>query len=171
MGAAMLRGTPVVPDIGFELHLVPDGAVRTIPAQSPAQSPALRKRDGSQRQLTGPAQHYEIDLTIKPSDIQFAPVNSEAGGEEYQSNLAISAIAYDAQGKLLNTIVGSFHAPLSSVTYTAVTHEALHLFLKPGMDLPVGRVYLRVGVRDLASGKMGAFEIPVDVGSSGQRTP
>ncbi len=157
MGVAMLRGTPVVPDIGFELHLVPDGAVRTIPALSPA----LLKRDGAQRQLTGPAQHYEMDLTIKPSDIQFVPVDGE-----YQSNLAISAIAYDAQGKLLNTIAGSFHAPLSSDTHTAVMHEALHLFLKPGMDLPVGRVYLRVGVRDLASGKMGALEIPVDVGTS-----
>jgi hypothetical protein len=163
MGAAMLRGAPVVPEIGFELHLIPDGAVRTIP---PPQSPGLLKRDGSQRQLTGPAQHYEMDLTIKPSDIQFAPVDGE-----YLSNLSISAIAYDAQGKLLNTIAGSFHAPLSSDTHTAVMHEALHLFLKPGMDLPVGRVYLRVGVRDLASGKMGALEIPVDVGSSGHSTP
>lgn len=160
MGAAMLRGAPVVPEISFELHLTPEGAVRTIPAQSPA----LLKRDGTQRQLTGPAQRYEMDLTIKPSDIQFASVDSE-----YQSNLAISAIAYDEQGKLLNTIVGSFHAPLSSERHTAVMNEALHLFLKPGMDLPVGRVYLRVGIRDLASGKMGALEIPVDVGLPGRQ--
>lgn len=158
MGAAMLRGTPVVAEIGFELHLKPDSAVRIIPAQSPA----LLTRGGAQRQLTGPAQHYEMDLTIKPSDIQF----SEVEGEKYQSNLSISAIAYDAQGKMLNTIGGSFHAPLSSASYTAVIHEALHLFLKPGMDLPVGRIYLRVGVRDLASGKIGAFEIPLDVGVS-----
>src|SRR5271170_8046848 len=67
-GAAMLRGTPEVSEIGFQLHLNPDGAVRTIPPPAPA----LRKRGASdQPQLTGPAQHYALDLTIKPSDIQF----------------------------------------------------------------------------------------------------
>jgi hypothetical protein len=50
-------------------------------------------------------------------------------------------------------------------------HDALHLYLKPGMDLRVGKVYLRVGVRDLSTGKIGAFEIPVDVGTSSRPTP
>jgi hypothetical protein len=50
-------------------------------------------------------------------------------------------------------------------------HDALHLYLKPGMDLPVGKVYLRVGVRDLSTGRIGAFEIPVDVGTSSRPTP
>jgi VWFA-related protein len=161
-GAAMLRGTPEVSEIGFQLHVKPDGAVRTIPPPAPA----LRKRGArEEEQLTGPAQHYGLDLAIKPSDIQFSTVE----GGKYLSNLAVSAIAYDAQGKLLNTIAGTFNSPLSPVTYTAIMHDALHLYLKPGMDLPVGRVYLRVGVRDLSTGKMGAFEIPLDVGISGQR--
>jgi len=160
-GAAMLRGTPEVSEIAFQLHLTPDGAVRTIPAPAPA----LHKRGAwEDEQLSGPAQHYELDLTIQPSDIQF----SAADGGKYQSDIAVSAIAYDAQGKMLNTIAGEFNSPLFPATYTAIMHDALHLYLKPGMELPVGRVYLRVGVRDLTSGKIGAFEIPVDVGASGQ---
>jgi VWFA-related protein len=161
-GAAMLRGTPEVSEIGFQLHLKPDGAVRTIPPPAPA----LHKRGAwEDEQLTGPAQHYELDLTIRPSDVQF----STTDGGKYQSDIAVSAIAYDAQGKMLNTIAGEFNSPLPPVTYMAIMHDALHLYLKPGMELPVGRVYLRVGVRDLSSGKIGAFEIPVDVGTSSQR--
>jgi len=158
-GAAMLRGTPEVSEIAFQLHLTPDGAVRTIPAAAPA----LHKRGAwEDEQLSGPAQLYELDLTIQPSDIQFSTVD----GGKYQSDITVSAIAYDAQGKMLNTIAGEFNSPLFPATYTAIMHDALHLYLKPGMELPVGKVYLRVGVRDMRTGKIGAFEIPVDVGTS-----
>ncbi len=163
-GAAMLRGTPEVSEIGFRLHLKPDGAVRTIPPMAPA----LRKRGASEeQQLTGLAQHYELDLTIQPSDIQFSTVD----GGKYQSDIAVSAIAYDPQGKMLNTIAGVFNSPLFPVTYSAIMHDALDLSLHPGMELPVGRVYLRVGVRDLSSGKIGAFEVPLVVGSATQPKP
>lgn len=71
-GAAMLRGTPEMSEIGFQLHLKPDGAERTIPTPAPA----LHKRGASEEgQLTGPAQHYEMDLIIQPSDIQFSTVD------------------------------------------------------------------------------------------------
>lgn len=131
-------------------------------------APALRKRGASEeQQLTGLAQHYELDLTIQPSDIQFSTVD----GGKYQSDIAVSAIAYDPQGKMLNTIAGVFNSPLFPVTYSAIMHDALDLSLHPGMELPVGRVYLRVGVRDLSSGKIGAFEVPLVVGSATQPKP
>src|SRR5271156_464425 len=119
-GAAMLRGTPEVSEIAFQLHLTPDGAVRTIPAAAPA----LHKRGAwEDEQLSGPAQLYELDLTIQPSDIQFSTVD----GGKYQSDITVSAIAYDAQGKMLNTIAGEFNSPLFPATYTAIMHDALHL--------------------------------------------
>jgi hypothetical protein len=68
---------------------------------------------------------------------------------------------------MLNTIAGVFNSPLSPVTYTAIMHDALHLYLEPGMELPVGRVYLR----DLSSGKIGAFEVPLVVGTASQPKP
>ncbi len=163
-GAAMLRGTPEMSEIRFQLHLKPDDAVRTIPTPAPA----LHKRGAPEEaQLSGPAQHYEMDLIIQPSDIQFSTVD----GGKYQSDIAVSAIAYDEQGKMLNTIAGVFNSPLSPVTYTAIMHDALHLYLEPGMELPVGRVYLRVGVRDLSSEKIGAFEVPLVVGTASQPKP
>jgi hypothetical protein len=163
-GAAMLRGTPEVSEIGIQLHLKPDGAVRTIPPPPLA----LHKPGGGEgEELTGPAQHYELDLTIQPSDIQFSTVD----GGKYQSDIAVSAIAYDAQGKMLNTIAGVFNSPLFPVTYAAIMHDTLHLYLHPGMELPVGRVYLRVGVRDLSSGKIGALEVRLVVVAASQPKP
>ena len=72
---------------------------------------------------------------------------------------------------MLNTIAGVFNSPLFPVTYAAIMHDTLHLYLHPGMELPVGRVYLRVGVRDLSSGKIGALEVRLVVVAASQPKP
>jgi VWFA-related protein len=155
MHTAMVRGTPELSGISFQLKVSPDGAVRTLA------NPVLQSRETPvAAQIKGPAQHYSITYVVTPSDIQFAPV----GADKVRSNLAFSAIAYDNQGRMLNSNVGFFNAPITNKTYAAVMHDALHI--QSGIDLPVGRIYLRVGVHDLNTGKIGAFEIPVEVGAA-----
>jgi hypothetical protein len=39
------------------------------------------------------------------------------------------------------------------------------LRLHQEIDLPAGKVYLRIGVRDLMSGRIGTLEIPLTVAS------
>ena len=75
--------------------------------------------------------------------------------------LTFSAIAYDADGKMLNADIGGFATPLSAEVYAAVQRDALHI--RTGIDLPPGKVFLRVGVHDLTTNKIGAFEIPLEV--------
>lgn len=157
MHTAMVRGTPELSGIGFQLKVSPDGALRTMAASAPS----LQAGGGPPAsQMKGPTQHYSITYAVTPSDIQFSPV----GGDRVQSHLAFSAIAYDKQGKMLNSNVGMFNAPITKQTYAAVMHDALHI--QTGIDLPAGQVYLRVGVHDLSTGKIGAFEVPLEVGTT-----
>jgi VWFA-related protein len=162
MGVAMIHGTPENSQIGFQLHLTPDSDVRTmtIPA------PALHARsDVKALPLKGPAQHYSVTYIVKPSDIDFRT----AGSDRMQSNLAFTAIAYDGNGKILNSSTGVFNVPINTKTYSAVMNDALHV--TTGIDLPVGRVYLRAGVRDVSNGKIGTLETAIDIGADKQQKP
>ena len=154
MKSAMLRGSPAVSAIGFRVHVKPEGGVRTIAAPEPT----LKSRDDKATpHLTGPVVHYTLEYVIRPSEIEFISSPSNL----YRSDLAFSAIAFDADGKVLNSSVGVFDRPLSAQVYQAVEREALHM--RAGIDLPPGKIYLRVGVHDLNTDKVGAFEIPLEV--------
>ena len=162
MGTAMIRGTPETSQVSFQLHIAPDSAVRTLTIPAPA----LQTRDAVKAQpIKGPAQHYAVTYIVRPSDIDF----QTAGSDQMRSNLAFTAIAYDTEGKMLNSSTGVFNAPVSTKTYTAIMNDALHI--STGMDLPVGRVYLRVGIRDVSTGKIGTLETAVDVGAKNQQMP
>jgi hypothetical protein len=151
MRSAMLRGSPAVSGITFQMHLKPEGPVHVV-------DPKLKSRkDQPSSQLTGTVQHYTFSYIVSRSEIQFSSTPSNL----YRCNLALSAIAYDEDGKMLNASIGQFNMPLNSTVYAAVQRDALHI--TGAIDLPPGKVYLRVGIHDLAADKIGSFEIPVDV--------
>ena len=119
MKSAMLRGSPAVPQVIFRAKVKSDGGVRILTASAPA----LKSRvDKTVPHLTGPVVHYTIEYAISPSQIQFY---SSAG--LYRGRLAFSAIAYDADGKMLNSDVGTFAMPLNAAVYAAVQRDALHI--------------------------------------------
>jgi VWFA-related protein len=153
MKSAMLRGSPAVSQVTFRAKVKPEGGVRILAASAPS----LKSRDDKTvPHLTGPALHYTIEYAISPSQIQFY-----SSAVLYRSRLAFSAIAYDADGKMLNSDIGAFAMPLNAEVYAAVQRDALHI--RTGIDLPPGKVFLRLGVHDLTTDKIGAFEIPLEV--------
>jgi VWFA-related protein len=163
IGVAMERGMPEASQIKFQLQLKPDGAVRMIPASAPA----LQSRDGGVHspQLTGTVRHYSLTYSITPADLSFLPY----GEGQLRADLTFSAIAYDAQGKMLNSNVGALNSPISQKAYEAVTHDALRIHT--AMNLPLERVYLRVGVHDRRTDKIGTMEIPLDVETGDHHQP
>jgi hypothetical protein len=157
MKSAMLRGSPSVTDINFQVHLKPDDKVHIVPASKPA----LKSRsDKPARLLTGPVLHYTLEYRIRPSEVQFSttPANT------HRSNLAFSIIAYNADGRMLNSSVGTFNMQLNERVYTELQSNALHII--GGIDLPLDSVYLRVGIHDLTTDKIGSLEIPLDVAAA-----
>jgi hypothetical protein len=148
MKSAMLRGSPAVSEITFQVKLKPEGGVREAPL-------TLKSRDDKEAHVKGPAVHYSVEFSISPSQIQFYTSPSK----QYRSRLAFSVIAFNAEGEMLNADIGVFAVPLSAEVYAAAQRDALHI--RTGIDLPLKTASLRVGMRDMTAEKIGAFEIPL----------
>jgi VWFA-related protein len=150
MRSAMLRGSPAVSEITFQVKLKPEGGMKEAPL-------ALKSRDDKEAHVKGPAVHYSVEFSINPSQIQFYTSPSH----QYRSRVAFSAIAFDADGEMLNADIGVFAVPLSAEVYAAAERDALHI--RTGIDLPLRTAYLRVGMHDLTTEKIGAFEISLQM--------
>ena len=100
---------------------------------------------------------YDFAFTL-PSD-QIALAAGPDGVSKDSLELVVAA--YDGDGKMLNF--------LSQRGEVAVRPAMLGRFLQRPfeiplqLDFPPGRIFVRVGVRDVASQKIGTFEIPLMV--------
>jgi hypothetical protein len=100
---------------------------------------------------------YALDCTVDVNTVMFTRTKDG----KYAPSLAFTLLAYDADGKVLNAETGMFERPLSEAQYQAVLKNGLTV--RQQMEVPLGRVYLRVGVHDLPKDKVGATEMPITV--------
>jgi hypothetical protein len=75
--------------------------------------------------------------------------------------LMTMVIAYDQQGKPLNSILNTQRLDLEPKVYADALRTGLPFYQE--LDIPTGDVTVRIGVYDVASGKMGALEFPLTV--------
>ena len=68
--------------------------------------------------------------------------------------MELTAVAYDVEGIRENYADGGFAVDGA---------PGQHLRLHQEIDLPAGKTYLRIGVHDLMSGRIGTLEIPLTV--------
>jgi hypothetical protein len=151
LGVALALGTPQVEDLPFLTHLT---APKPAPA-TPEQIAALAKFQGVPE--------------VKPIDVQQVVVNfavlarhvTLTRGDDGKQHLVMefAAIAYGPGGQSLNA------ARLQ--LKTAITPEASAAAQVSGyryrlvLDVPVTARYLRVGVRDNQSNRLGVIELPL----------
>ena len=100
---------------------------------------------------------YGVEYALPARQIAFTsgPNKTHEGGVEF--DLA----AYDADGKLINSLSQTLKLPLSDAAYLQMQKGPFRFFQQ--LDLPPGEVFLRVGIRDLTSNKIGTLEIPLTV--------
>ena len=65
-------------------------------------------------------------------------------------------IAYDGDGKILNSYRKKSEIVLNAQAYAEVMRVGLQMHRE--MDVPEGTVYLRTGIMDASSGKLGSLE-------------
>jgi len=156
-GSSMVHNAPGSARLLFQAKVLPaaDGSA----GQSAVQIQPLNADAGGSltHQLTGPLKRYSIDFL---ADMHRVNADLAEDGARH-STLEFIAIAYDANGKILN---------YSDRTFKRIIHPAKYSeFLQTGwpmhqeLDLPAGDVYLRLGVRDITTGWLGSLEIPVKV--------
>jgi hypothetical protein len=99
------------------------------------------------------------DLLFTLSGDQIALVEGRTARARHRSSF--SSHAYDAEGKVLNYLGQATKWTLKPEQVAQFTQQSLPVPMQ--FDLPSGKIFLRFGVLDVASQKVGTLEIPETV--------
>ena len=144
--AAMAHGAPDATQLLF--------IVRAQPSANPATPPAMGTLDDSikNKHLV----RYDLQYVLYPDEITVA----DAGGA-HKANVRFDAAVYDAEGKRLNVFTQTLNVTLKPDEVPRITKTPFRFSQQ--LDLPPGKLFLRVGILDGTTQKLGTLEIPLTV--------
>jgi VWFA-related protein len=144
--AAMQHGVLPQSQVLFRVRVLPSNAPELRGEKlSPDPAGALAQT------LKPPVQRYVADFTIDPRGFEFKTLPDGRVHRE----LELTQVAYDVEGVRLNYTDGGFAIDTAPAQQGIQMHQEI--------DLPAGQVYLRIGVHDLISGRIGTAEIPLQI--------
>jgi VWFA-related protein len=153
MKAPMSRGLSTSEQILFDVGVEPS----TV-AQKPGDPPVLGTLDAKLKgkRLT----RYGFQYTVPAQQITF----TNAPDQTHKSALDFDIAVYDSEDKLLTGLSQIVKIPLSDGRYQQMLagKEPIRFFQQ--IDLPPGQLFIRVGVLDRTSNKVGTLELPLKVG-------
>jgi VWFA-related protein len=151
MVTAMMRGAPSPTEILFKVRIRPAaGPPEDTPVKDNAINPDPKVH------VTGPYKQYGVDLVPDKSAIT-CPLG--ANGNR-RCALEVSTFVYDKDGTLLVATTARRAAVLTASAYANVQVHGMAFHQQ--ISVPVkGQYYLRTGIHDLNTDKVGAVEVPV----------
>jgi VWFA-related protein len=147
MQTAMLRGGPDPTQILFAVKIV-CAAERenTLP---PANRP-------NQKKMRPPYRHYTVWYVPDLRDISFAATSDGS----YHGSLEFLTMLYSPDGELMNSTGTVLNANMPAAEYKELMERGLRLF-QP-IDAPdKGEYFLRLGIHDIKTDRVGAIEVPL----------
>ena len=152
--AAMGYGLPDAAELPFTVTVQPS----TQPSQPDGSSSSTALGSPSPGLKGAPLVRYDFLYDLPGSEIALA--SDDAAGIQ-KGSLQLLIAAYSTDGELLNTLG-------QTATYTIKPDEVEQFKQQPEripvqLDLPPGKVVVRVGVLDVSSQRMGITEIPETV--------
>ena len=118
---------------------------RVVPVAPPENEPADKKNKD----------HYKIDFAIDLKDLH---LNSDADGL-HKGTLNISLIVYDRYGNIISREDHLVELNIKPDAYTMFQNTGVQLHAQ--LAVPKGNFWLRTGIYDRASRKVGTMEIPL----------
>ena len=98
---------------------------------------------------------YGLDFAITPADLHL-----ELGADGIRrGNIEVMLIAYDADGGMVNVFRKKSEILLNPQMYAEVMRIGLQMHRE--IDVPENAAYLRTGLMDLDSGKLGSLTVEV----------
>jgi hypothetical protein len=156
MRASMARGVPPSSQVLFDVRV----ASSAKPAK-PGEPPLLGELDPKLKGL--PLVRYDLEYFFPTRQITFS---QDASGTRTAS-LQFEVDAYDVYGKLISRVDETRNLNLTPQQYQQFLRSPGQYFQR--LDLPHGEIFLRVGILDGVSDKVGTLEIPLTV--TGKSTP
>jgi hypothetical protein len=148
---AMQHGSPELSQVTFD--------VRVLPASDPeVKGEAVTA--GPAGMITKDLKHpqrYMVDYWVDPRGLDGKPLPN--GLQE--RDIEVTQVAYGSEGIRENYTDVPLGVRLSPANLEQAQTQGIELHQQ--IDLPEGRGFLRVGVHDMISGRIGTVEIPVDV--------
>src|SRR5271169_6873270 len=146
----MNRGLPDFSQILYKVRVTP----------SNPQPPPDAARAGDKPELKGPCTRYGVDFAVAVDDLAFETTTDGLRG----STLEVMLIAYDRDGKPLNSVVRKREPALKLQSYAAAQAAGLQLHFE--IDVPTdllarNNVYLHAGIYDVRTSNAGTLEVPL----------
>jgi VWFA-related protein len=129
--------------------------VRVTPSTAPAK-PGDPLAIGSLNPMLKGKSLIRYDLVFTFSGDQIALVDGSDGTRK--GSVEFDVAAYDAEGKMLNFLGQTARWTVKPGQVAQFTQQSLQVPMQ--FDLPSGKIFVRLGVLDLASQKIGTLEIP-----------
>jgi hypothetical protein len=153
VAGGMLHGALPLSQVIFEVRVLAAGdpALHGVqPAPGPAGKP--------DKPLQEPVRRYMVDYSIDPHHLALTELPDGKRQAELEAALAV----YDVDGKRVNYSDVGLEVDLTAQELARALRLGIPVHQE--IDLPAGDVYVRIGVRDATSGRLGTVEIPIRQG-------
>jgi hypothetical protein len=156
MQVAMMRGGPEPAELVFK--------VRVTRGDSTTEQVSASSRPDANR-MKPPYRSYKLDALLDIHNVNM-PANGDGA---HQGSVEFVALVYDAEGELVNSATRVGHLTLPAERYAQLLERGLPF--SQSIEVPEkGEYFLRFGVHDVMSDRVGAIEIPVATLKSQQAT-
>ncbi|WP_158790555.1 VWA domain-containing protein [Granulicella sp. L60] len=149
MRLAMMRGAPDSSQIALKIRVLP---VSDKPEGKLAKGNTL----SSVSRTKGPYRDYSVDLAANPHEVQLM----KGADGNYRGYLQFVTYVYDQDGRLVNRVEDVMRANFTPALYAHVIATGLPFHQEVSVPMK-GEYYVRVGMHDLGSNRVGAVEVPV----------
>ena len=150
---ATVHGAPPSTQVLFESRVLPANAPDIMSGPKLVDEPA-----GSlARSLKPPVKRYVLDTLVDAHTLR-CDADSD---RTRQCQLEVTAIGYGADGKRLNFVDRGLALRFSPELYNQRLETGIPVRIV--IDLPIGQVFLRIAVRDIAGARIGSMEIPLQI--------
>jgi VWFA-related protein len=153
MKAPMSRGMPTSEQLLFDVDVEPS-TVAPKPGDPPVLGTLDPKLHG--KRLT----RYAFSYVVPIQQIAFTSGSNQA----HKGALDFDIAVYDENDKLLTGLSQIVKTTLSDATYRQQLNSKEPIRFLEQIDLPPGQLFVRVGVLDRTSNKVGTLEVPLKVG-------
>jgi len=150
MRLAMGRAMPTSQQLLFDVQVEP----ATGPAK-PTDPPIFGMIDPKSKEK--PLTRYAFQFAIPGRQITF----TDGPNSTRRAALEFDLAAYDTDGRLISSLSQSIKLPLTADQAAQLLHSPFRFYQQ--LDLPSGQFFLRIGILDPTSNKIGTLEIPLTI--------
>jgi len=149
MWAAMEYGSPQPTEIVFKAAVNPaTGRPENVVAKANSVAP----------KVSGPFERYVLSIAALPTAFTFT---RSAPGKIHMGAKLVTCV-YTADGALINSTTLTINGDIDDARYQSIMENGVKF--QQEVSVPVkGENFLRIGVEDLATNRMGVVEIPVEM--------